>query len=149
MKDYLGTMGKIASVEPTITQADDKLGHFCNTYVVDGTGSPDKDAQAARFTSNRFKVMGKGQRSREDDPEDSALTQARLLAAADSITRAGEEGKLHATMAEVFGLAPRLGRPDLLLNESRRMPGQIVGKVKTIHREDSAGKPFTMTYPSD
>ena len=71
------------------------------------------------------------------------------LAAADSITRAGEEGKLHSTMAEAFGLAPRLRRPALLLNESLRMPGQVVGEVSTIHRVDDLGNPFTMTYPSD
>ena len=87
-------------------------------------------------------------RSATDDPEDSILTQARLLAAADSITRAGEEGKLHSTMAEAFGLAPRPRRPDLLLNESLRMPGQVVGEIKAIHGVDDRGNSFTMTYPS-
>ena len=99
-----------AITQPDIEQEEDKHGHFCNTFFGAQAGNFDRIAQATSFTSNRIDVMGKEERSAADDPEDSALTQARLLAAADSITRAGEEGKLHSTMAEAFGLAPRLGR---------------------------------------
>ena len=77
------------------------------------------------------------------------LTQARFLAAADSISRAGEEGKLQSTMAEAVRLAPRKGRPDFLLNESLRMPGQVVGEVTAVERFDDRGICFTMTYPSE
>ena len=52
-------------------------------------------------------------------------------------------------MAEAFGLAPRVRRPDLLLSESLRMPRQVVGEVSAIHRVDDLGHPFTMTYPTD
>ena len=142
-------MEKIASTEPATKQEEDKHVYFCNTFFGTQAGNLDRIAQATSFTSNRIDVMGKEERSAADDPEDSALTQARRLAAADSITRAGEEGKLHSTMAEAFGLAPRLRRPALLLNESLRMPGQVVGEVSTIHRVDDLGNPFTMTYPSD
>ena len=116
VREYLVIIENIAITQPDIEQEEDKQGHFCNTFLGAQAGNLDRIAQATSFTSNRIDVMGKEERSAADDPEDSALTQARLLAAADSITRAGEEGKLHSTMAEAFGLAPRLRRPDLLLN---------------------------------
>ena len=71
-----------------------------------------------------------------------------MLAAAEGMVKAGVEGKLQSTMAEAYGLAPRAGRPDLLLSASLRMPGQRKDEVTKVNRKDSEGKDFTMTYPS-